>query len=83
MRSTTVLDDMSELKSTSLGRGYFITWVTTYTDQNERVAGRQRFRIYKFAPGTAGAPGSGSRRSQAAAVAEAPKARPQRCRRSN
>jgi len=52
--STTTLDEISERKGTALGRGYFVTWVSTYTDQADDVVGRQRFRIFKFAPGTAG-----------------------------
>ena len=35
-----------------MGKGRFVTWVTTYTDQDGEVVGRQRFRILKFKPGT-------------------------------
>jgi hypothetical protein len=35
---------------TSLGTGHFITWVSTYTDQNGEVLGRQRFRVFRFKP---------------------------------
>ena len=31
--------------------GYFVTWVTTYTDADGEVVGRQTFRILKFQPG--------------------------------
>jgi hypothetical protein len=34
-----------------LGKGYFLTWVTTYTCDDE-VVGRQLFRIFKFDPST-------------------------------
>ncbi len=49
-----VLESISERKTTGLGRGYFVTWVTEYEDQTGAPVGRQRFRIYKFAPGTTG-----------------------------
>jgi acyl dehydratase len=58
LRSSTVLASISERKTTGLGLGYFVTWATTYTDQHEDVVGRQRFRIFKFAPGTSGPAGS-------------------------
>jgi acyl dehydratase len=49
------LDSISERKGTALGEGYFVTWVNTYTDADGDVVGRQHFRIYKFAPGSAAA----------------------------
>src|SRR5262245_50779184 len=49
--ATTVLDAVSPEKQTRIGNGHFITWVTTYTDQNGDVVGRQTFRILKFKPG--------------------------------
>ncbi|HEX3288465.1 MAG TPA: MaoC family dehydratase N-terminal domain-containing protein [Mycobacterium sp.] len=57
--ATQVFEDISDEKKTSLGTGYFITWLSTYTDQNGEVLGRQRFRVFRFkanrAPaGTAG-----------------------------
>lgn len=48
--ASTVLESVSEEKRTRLGRGHFVTWVTTYTDEAGVVVGRQRFRILKFAP---------------------------------
>lgn len=54
LRSEGVFESLSEQKTTGLGRGYFVTWLTTYRDQRDEVVGRQRFRIFKFAPGTAG-----------------------------
>ena len=53
LSSQGILESVSEQKTTGLGRGYFVTWVTEYTDQTGASVGRQRFRIYKFAPGTA------------------------------
>ena len=50
VRASTVIESISAEKRTRLGRGRFVTWVTTYTDQHGDVVGRQRFRILKFAP---------------------------------
>jgi acyl dehydratase len=54
LSSTTAVESISERKTTALGTGYFLTWVTTYVDQHGEVVGRQRFRILKFAPKAAG-----------------------------
>ncbi len=51
---TTEVESISNRKTTSLGKGYFLTWVTTYTCDDE-VVGRQLFRIFKFDPSTIGA----------------------------
>jgi hypothetical protein len=51
--ATTVLESVSDEKQTRIGAGYFVTWVTTYTDEAGTVVGRQRFRILKFRPGSA------------------------------
>ena len=45
---TQVFEDISDEKKTSLGTGYFVTWLSTYTDQNGEVLGRQRFRVFRF-----------------------------------
>ncbi len=63
LESEGVLEAISERKTTGLGRGYFVTWLTTYTDQHGEEVGRQRFRVYKFAPGSA-ADNGGSRRKK-------------------
>ncbi|MEE2678370.1 MAG: MaoC family dehydratase N-terminal domain-containing protein [Myxococcota bacterium] len=55
LQATTVLESISERKRTAIGQGYFVTWVTTYTDQDGATVGRQKFRILKFDPGSAGA----------------------------
>lgn len=47
---TTVLESVSPEKKTRIGPGHFITWVTTYTDANGDVVGKQTFRILKFKP---------------------------------
>ncbi|HZQ31744.1 MAG TPA: MaoC family dehydratase N-terminal domain-containing protein [Mycobacterium sp.] len=46
--STAVVESVSEEKKTAMGVGHFVTWVTTYTDQNGEVLGRQRFRVLRF-----------------------------------
>jgi acyl dehydratase len=46
------IESISERKTTSLGQGYFVTWVTTYLDEDDQVVGRQHFRILKFDPST-------------------------------
>jgi uncharacterized protein len=46
----TVIEAISEEKSTRVGTGHFVTWVTTYRDGTDEVVGRQRFRILKFRP---------------------------------
>jgi len=48
--SETTLDEVSEEKQTRLGAGFFVTWLTTYTDQRGEVVGWQRFRVFKFRP---------------------------------
>ncbi|MEJ2205792.1 MAG: MaoC family dehydratase N-terminal domain-containing protein [Gemmatimonadales bacterium] len=51
LSATTVIESVSEEKKTALGTGHFLTWVTTYTDEQGEVVGRQRFRILRFKPG--------------------------------
>ena len=46
------VESISERKTTALGQGYFLTWVTTYRTEDGEVVGRQRFRILKFDPRT-------------------------------
>jgi hypothetical protein len=48
--ATTVFESISEEKVTRMGRGRFVTWVTTYTVDSGEVVGRQTFRILKFDP---------------------------------
>jgi uncharacterized protein len=48
--ATTVYETVSDEKKTALGTGYFLTWLTTYSDQNGEVLGRQRFRVLRFRP---------------------------------
>lgn len=51
LSATTVIESVSDEKKTALGTGHFLTWVTTYTDEQGEVVGRQRFRILRFKPG--------------------------------
>ncbi len=55
LQTSIVMESISNRKTTSLGRGYFVTWVTTYTSGLEEVVGRQLFRIFKFDPASIGA----------------------------
>lgn len=52
---TSEVESISNRKTTSLGKGYFLTWVTTYFDEDDEAVGRQLFRIFKFDPSTIGA----------------------------
>ena len=52
---TIELESISDRKTTALGQGYFVTWVTTYMDGEDEVVGRQLFRVLKFDPSTIGA----------------------------
>ena len=51
--ATTLIESISDEKQPRIGRGHFVTWVTTYLDEALAVVGRQRFRILKFKPGGA------------------------------
>jgi hypothetical protein len=48
--SETLFESISAEKLTRMGRGRFVTWVTTYTVDTGEVVGRQTFRILKFDP---------------------------------
>ena len=73
LESEGILESISERKTTGLGSGYFVTWVTTYFDQDQNPVGRQRFRIFKFGPGLA-ATDSSTRSDSAKAKAASSKA---------
>jgi hypothetical protein len=45
---TQEFESISDEKKTSLGTGYFVTWLSTYSDQHGEVLGRQRFRVFRF-----------------------------------
>jgi hypothetical protein len=46
------VDAISDRKTTGMGQGYFVTWITTYTTPDGEVVGRQLFRVFKFDPST-------------------------------
>jgi hypothetical protein len=48
--STMEIESVSDRKQTRVGPGHFITWVTTYRDEQGAVVGRQTFRILNFKP---------------------------------
>jgi acyl dehydratase len=52
LRLSTELESISSRKTTGLGQGYFVTWVTSYRTTDGEVVGRQLFRIFKFDPKT-------------------------------
>ena len=51
LSTTNEVESISPKKTTGLGQGYFVTWVTTYRAGDE-VVGRQSFRVFKFDPRT-------------------------------
>ena len=52
LHTTSEVESISSRKTTALGQGYFVTWVTTYKTEDGEVVGRQLFRILKFDPST-------------------------------
>lgn len=46
------VDSISDRKTTGMGQGYFVTWITTYATPDGEVVGRQLFRVLKFDPST-------------------------------
>jgi len=52
LHTATELESISPRKTTALGQGYFVTWVTTYRADDDELVGRQLFRIFKFDPST-------------------------------
>ena len=46
------VESISNRKTTALGQGYFLSWVTTYRTDAGEVVGRQMLRIFKFDPRT-------------------------------
>ena len=52
LHTTNEVESISNRKTTSLGQGYFLTWITTYTTEAGERVGRQLFRVFKFDPST-------------------------------
>ena len=42
------IESISDLKTTALGTGYFVTEVSTYKNQRDQVVGTMRFRVFKY-----------------------------------
>ena len=57
LTSESIVESISEQKTTGVGRGYFVSWVTTYYDQDGEAIGRQLSRIFKFDPAAQGGEG--------------------------
>jgi acyl dehydratase len=52
LHASSELESISARKTTGLGQGYFVTWVTSYRTPDGELVGRQLFRIFKFDPRT-------------------------------
>ena len=52
LHTDTEVQTISDRKTTSLGQGYFVTWITRYRTDDGELVGEQLFRIFKFDPGT-------------------------------
>jgi len=46
------VDSISNRKTTGMGKGYFVTWITTYETSDGELVGKQLFRVFKFDPST-------------------------------
>ncbi|MEM9175514.1 MAG: bifunctional MaoC family dehydratase N-terminal/OB-fold nucleic acid binding domain-containing protein [Myxococcota bacterium] len=68
----TVIDSISEEKATGAGIGYFITTVTTFTNQDGEDLGNMSFRVLRFKPADGGAAQAASDGGGEAAVAQKP-----------
>ena len=54
LQSDVIVESVSPLKTTALGKGYFVTWVSNFRDEKGALVGKQTFRILKFNPLTMG-----------------------------
>lgn len=50
VRSSAIVEDVSDEKRTGLGTGHFVTLRYEFTDQHDRPIGRMTFRVLKFKP---------------------------------
>lgn len=48
LSAETVFETISDEKKTAMGTGFFVTWITTYRNQDGDLIGRQRFRTLRF-----------------------------------
>jgi len=69
LTQTSVIEEVTEEKKTGLGTGHFVTYGTTFRDQEGAEVGTMRFRILKFRPAA---------RAAAASAAPAAAAKPVR-----
>jgi predicted secreted protein len=67
------LHEVSERKGTTIGVGYFVTWITSYRTPMGEEVGRQHFRIFRFDPSRS--PDAAPRTPKPAATAEVAPAR--------
>ncbi len=74
LHATSALEAITERKTTGLGSGYFVTWMTLYYAGRDELVGRQRFRIFKFAPGGGAAAGASDAGGAAAKTSASPAA---------
>jgi hypothetical protein len=51
LTAETVFETISDEKKTAMGTGFFVTWITTYRNQDGELIGRQRFRTLRFKTG--------------------------------
>lgn len=51
LTAETVFETISDEKKTAMGTGFFVTWITTYRNQDGEIIGRQRFRTLRFKKG--------------------------------
>jgi hypothetical protein len=52
LTADTAFESISDEKKTSMGTGYFVTWLTTYRDQSGEIVGKQRFTTLRFKVGS-------------------------------
>ncbi|MFN8626434.1 MAG: bifunctional MaoC family dehydratase N-terminal/OB-fold nucleic acid binding domain-containing protein [Candidatus Binatia bacterium] len=69
LSQSSAIEEVTAEKKTGLGTGHFVTYVTTFRDQQGAVVGTMRFRVLKFRPAARAA-------ATAAAPAKVPRPRP-------
>nr|WP_283773141.1 bifunctional MaoC family dehydratase N-terminal/OB-fold nucleic acid binding domain-containing protein [Craterilacuibacter sp. RT1T] len=50
---TSMIESVSEEKTTGLGTGFFVTQLLSFYDQHDAKVGQMRFRLFKFRPASA------------------------------
>jgi uncharacterized OB-fold protein/acyl dehydratase len=61
LTQTSGIEEVSEEKKTGLGVGHFVSYVTTFRDQEGAEVGRMRFRVLKFRPAHRGGGGGAAK----------------------